>query len=57
MGKAAVSSFEPHLRFLLRMSAGFTFSLHGFQKLFGMFGGMGGNPPLYGILFPNEVIR
>jgi putative oxidoreductase len=27
---------------LLRIVAGFTFSLHGFQKLFGMFGGMGG---------------
>src|SRR5262245_39360437 len=26
----------------LRIVAGFLFSLHGFQKLFGMFGGMGG---------------
>ena len=26
----------------LRIMAGFTFSLHGFQKLFGLFGGMGG---------------
>jgi putative oxidoreductase len=29
-------------RSLLRIVVGFTFSLHGFQKLFGMFGGMGG---------------
>lgn len=28
---------------LLRIVAGFTFSLHGFQKLFGAFGGMGGS--------------
>jgi putative oxidoreductase len=27
---------------LLRIVAGFTFSLHGLQKLFGWFGGMGG---------------
>lgn len=35
-------SFEPYLRSLLRIVAGFTFSLHGLQKLFGLFGGMGG---------------
>ncbi len=34
---------EPRARSLLRMVAGFTFSLHGFQKLFGFFGGMGGS--------------
>ena len=38
----ALNSWEPHARSLLRIIAGFTFSLHGFQKLFGMFGGMGG---------------
>jgi len=27
---------------VLRIMAGFTFSLHGFQKLLGLFGGMGG---------------
>jgi putative oxidoreductase len=37
-----LSSLEPHLRSLLRIVAGFTFSLHGYQKFFGWFGGMGG---------------
>ncbi len=32
-------SFEPRLRSLLRIAAGFTFSLHGYQKLFGALGG------------------
>jgi len=39
---AAIRSFEPYLRSLLRIVAGFTFSLHGLQKVFGLFGGMGG---------------
>jgi putative oxidoreductase len=37
-----ISSLEPHLRSLLRIVAGFTFSLHGYQKFFGWFGGLGG---------------
>jgi putative oxidoreductase len=37
-----VSSFEPYLRSLLRIIVGFTFSLHGYQKFFGAFGGLGG---------------
>ena len=40
--KNRMSSLEPHLRSLLRIVAAFTFSLHGFQKLFGCFGGLGG---------------
>jgi putative oxidoreductase len=32
-------SFEPQLRSLLRIVAGFTFSLHGYQKFFGALGG------------------
>ncbi len=28
---------------VLRIAAGFAFSLHGFQKLFGLFGGLDGN--------------
>jgi putative oxidoreductase len=35
-------SFQPYARSLLRIVAAFTFSLHGFQKLLGFFGGMGG---------------
>src|SRR5260370_7744635 len=35
-------SLQPYALSLLRMIAGFTFALHGFQKLFGYFGGMGG---------------
>ncbi len=35
-------SLEPRALSVLRIIAGFTFSLHGFQKLFGAFGGLGG---------------
>jgi putative oxidoreductase len=35
-------SLEPRVLSALRIIAGFTFSLHGFQKLFGAFGGLGG---------------
>jgi putative oxidoreductase len=38
----ALASLQPYARSLLRIVAGFTFSLHGLQKLFGFFGGMGG---------------
>jgi len=37
-----LASLQPYARSLLRIVAGFTFSLHGFQKLLGLFGGMGG---------------
>jgi putative oxidoreductase len=41
------SPVEPHLRSLFRIAAAFTFSLHGWQKFFGVFGGIGGGrPPL-----------
>ena len=39
---AAIRGFEPFARSLLRIVAGFTFSLHGMQKILGLFGGMGG---------------
>jgi putative oxidoreductase len=41
------SSLETYARSLLRIVAGFTFSLHGCQKLFGLFGGMGGAKVLF----------
>jgi putative oxidoreductase len=34
--------FEGYARSILRIVVGFLFSLHGFQKLVGAFGGMGG---------------
>src|SRR5690348_2461063 len=37
------SALSAYLLSLLRIVAGFTFALHGYQKLFGMFGGMGGH--------------
>jgi putative oxidoreductase len=46
-----VSRYEPYLRSLLRIIVGFTFSLHGYQKFFGWFGGLGGSrPPLDSLL-------
>ena len=39
---SAIRRFEPFARSLLRIVAGFTFSLHGMQKILGLFGGMGG---------------
>lgn len=38
----AMASLQSYARSLLRIVAAFTFSLHGMQKLFGFFGGMGG---------------
>jgi putative oxidoreductase len=39
---SAIRTFEPFVRSLLRIVAGFTFSLHGMQKLLGLFGGLNG---------------
>ena len=39
MASRIVSALEPHLRSALRIAAGFLFSLHGVQKLFGWLGG------------------
>ena len=39
---AAIRTLEPVARSLLRIVAGFTFSLHGMQKILGAFGGMDG---------------
>jgi putative oxidoreductase len=38
-----LAPWEPQLRSILRIVAGFTFSLHGYQKFFGWFGGLGGS--------------
>ena len=42
MAQTKIASLQPYARSLLRIVAGFTFSLHGVQKLFGLLGGMGG---------------
>jgi putative oxidoreductase len=50
---ATIRSAEPWARSLLRIVVGFTFSLHGFQKLFGPLiglGGRGGHVPLFSLL-------
>ena len=43
MAGSGIRALEPYVRSLLRMVAGFMFSFHGMQKLFGVFGGMGGS--------------
>src|ERR1700737_3908796 len=40
--KNPLAPYEPQLRSLFRIMAAFTYSLHGFQKFFGWFGGIGG---------------
>lgn len=37
-----IVSLEPYFRSIARIVIGLLYSLHGFQKLFGMFGGLGG---------------
>jgi putative oxidoreductase len=41
--KNRMSWLEPHLRSLFRIMAAFTYSLHGWQKFFGILGGIGGH--------------
>ena len=41
MPRVNLGRFQPYALSLLRIVAGFTFSLHGFQKLLGAFGGLG----------------
>ena len=53
-----LAKFEPHVRSLLRIVAGFTFSLHGFQKALGWLGGMGGaHARTYSLLWTAGVIE
>ena len=42
MLQARIAALQPYALSLLRIIAGFTFSLHGFQKLVGLLGGRGG---------------
>jgi putative oxidoreductase len=39
-----VGKVAPYLYVLLRIIAGLLFACHGAQKLFGLFGGVGGSP-------------
>jgi putative oxidoreductase len=56
--KISLAPFEPRLRSLARIVIGFTFSLHGWQKLFGAFGGLGGiKPPVSSMLGAAGVIE
>jgi putative oxidoreductase len=50
----AIRTLEPYARSVLRVVAGFTFSLHGMQKLLGFFGGFGakgGTAPLGSLIW------
>jgi len=38
-----MKAFQPYARSILRIVVGFLFSLHGFQKMVGAFGGVNGN--------------
>ena len=42
---AFLEPYESFLRSLMRIMVGFTFSLHGWQKFFGILGGIGGGKP------------
>jgi len=47
----ATTTVESYAQSLLRIVVGFTFSLHGFQKLFGLFGGIHGGHAHFFSLF------
>jgi putative oxidoreductase len=60
MNLSAIRSWEPYTRSVLRIVAGLTYSLHGYQKMFGLFGGIGGNgakPPFLSLLWTAGVIE
>ncbi len=52
------SSFESYALALLRIVAGFTFTLHGFQKVFGAFGGVrGSTAPMFSLFWFAGVLE
>lgn len=52
------STAESILRSVLRIVVGFTFSCHGWQKLFGAFGGVGGHAvPAFHLLWFAAIIE
>jgi putative oxidoreductase len=60
VANAASSSVESWTRSLLRIMVGFTFMEHGFQKLFGFFGGINGHGAAvhgFSLLFVAAVIE
>jgi putative oxidoreductase len=52
---AFLASWEPYLRSVLRIIAGFTFSLHGAQKLLGAFGGK--TAPAFSLIWTAGVLE
>jgi putative oxidoreductase len=55
-----IVALEPFVRSVLRMVVGLTFSLHGFQKLLGLFGGMGGRgatAPLFSLMWTAGLLE
>jgi putative oxidoreductase len=55
-----LGTWEPFARSVLRIVAGFTFSLHGFQKLLGFFGGIGGHgatAPVFSLMWTAGVLE
>ena len=60
MNLAFLAPYEPQLRSLARIMTGFTYSLHGYQKFFGVLGGFGGpgrTAPFGGLLWTAGVIE
>jgi putative oxidoreductase len=54
------AGWEPLARSVLRLVVGLTFSLHDFQKLLGLFGGMGGRgatAPLFSLMWTAGVLE
>lgn len=55
---SAIRTLEPYARSLLRIVAGFTFSLHGMSKILGLFGGLnGGTAPLWSLIWVSGMLE